>query len=485
MENTKIRKQPMAGTELMTYGKLPPQSTELEKAILGAIMLEPSATATLFSIIQEPEVFYLDSHQRIFNAIKTLYNASKKIDFIVVCEQLKKQGDLEAVGGAYYVTMLTQDVVSSAHIGEHASIVKEKYITRELIRTSSECIKSGFDETTDVFELLDTTIENLISLNDNISKNKLRHIADVGRTALDAMYEAKINPEMQTGIQTGIHAIDSMIGGINAPDVTIISAPPGEGKSTLALNIAKNVMDQGHGVLFFSLEMKAEQLMWKVFSQITGEPISKIRKGELTEAHWEMLTEAQATFSHANMYFHDTGSLDTTTLRSIVNAHKAKHPISLVVIDYVQLMEATNGVKYGTREQEVSKISRDIKRFAMANELPVIELVQMSRQTDLKPRLPRNSDLRESGGLENNADNIIFIFNPATQGVTSVSNGDTIINFHQNEVLICATKCRLGEKGTKMCKFFGKSQTFANIEDVRFEHHGFATGLNEEENAPF
>lgn len=459
-----LKKKKGSDMSSLVYGKIAPQAPQLEAAILGAIMLEPSALNEAIMILQVPDVFYSDANQRIFGAIVELYNKGSRIDFMVVSEYLSKKQELELVGGSYYVTNLTRDVVSSSNIIEHCRIVKEKYISREMIRLCGSIISDCYEDKEDVFDILDKATEDLISLNENLAKNRLRHIGEVSLAALEEMHEAKENPEKNKGIDSGIDAI----GALRAPDVTVISAQPGEGKSTLALNIAKNVMDQDKGVLFFSLEMKAEQLMWKVFAQLTGKSINDIRDGKLDAADWKTLEEAQATFRHKKLFFHDVGMLDPISMRSIINAHRSKNDVDLVVLDYLQLMEPGPNTSYGNREQEVSKISRKVKQLAMMLDVPIIELVQMSRVQDGKVRLPKMKDLRESGAIENNADNIIFIFNPITYGVESVDHGGKKLFFGKNEVLIHKAKFRLGETGTKLVKFYGQSQTFTD-RDVKDE----------------
>ncbi len=455
----------------LVYGKISPQAPELEAAVLGAIMLEPDALAEVQGILT-PEDFYSDANQRICNTIYEMSESGSRIDFMTVCEQMRKTSELELVGGTYYVTNLTRDVVSSANIIHHSRTVKEKSILRSLIRMGGELVASGYEDSQDCFDLMDVA-ENLLSeIRKGLAAEKIKSI---GQVSIDAYEEMKEKAELKAdipGIPTGFKELDIKMGGLSSPDLTIIGAGTGEGKTSFAINIAGHV-SQTDAVAFYSLEMKAKQLAWKFFAEILDKSIKQIRIGNLTPAEWEVLEKGIALIQKKKFYIKDNGGLSIIEFKNSVRSMVRKKDVKLVVLDYLQLL-TTVGVKekFGTREGEINYISKQLKALAMELDIPIIALSQLNRERAGTKRLYQLSDLRESGAIEQDADNVLFIFNPVKHKMREIKLSGTIKVFAPNEVLLQVEKCRLGGTGIIPMKFLGVRQKFEDFSSPEIEAPG-------------
>ena len=398
MPNDNTTRRPFGDTakrNLMTpeqvfanQGRIPPQATDLEEVVLGALMLEKDAVNEVIDILT-PEAFYLDKHQKIFDAIKSLFGKSEPIDILTVTNELKQRGDLEMVGGAYYISKLTNRVVSAANIEYHARIILQKHIQRQLILISSEMIHEAFEDTTDVFDLLDKAENNLFQINEN----NLRRSYD----SMQALVSRAI---------TEIHSEKS--------DLIILAARPSMGKTAFALNLARNAaVDFHRPVAFFSLEMSSVQLVTRLISTETSLPADKLRSGDLAEYEWQQLNTKVTPLTDAPIFIDDTPQLSIFELRAKCRRLKQQHDIQMVFIDYLQLMTA-KGDRGFNREQEISTISRSLKSLAKELEIPVLALSQLSRSVEQRPgsKKPILSDLRESGAIEQDADMVMFIYRP-------------------------------------------------------------------------
>ena len=387
---------------LPAYSKLPPQAPDLEEAILAAILIEKEAMTKVLDIIS-PESFYKPAHQAIYRSMRRLFERSQPIDLLMGMEDLRKHEELEVVGGAGYLAQLTGRVTSSANIEYHARIVTEKFIQRELIRTSTEIIKDAYEDSTDVLDLLDKAGNYVFEITE---RNMGKQVADMGTLAnqlLDQLTMLREREDGMTGVPTGFLELDRLTSGLQRSDLIIVAARPAMGKTSFVLSMARNAAaEHGHGVAIFSLEMSAAQLAGRIFSQDAEVNGQKMRNGKFTEDEWARLVNAMNTIGEAPIYIDDTPGINVFELRAKCRRLKLEKGISMVIIDYLQLMSgAGEANKGGNREQEVSAISRGLKGLAKELEVPVIALSQLSRAVETRggDKRPQLSDLRESGCL--------------------------------------------------------------------------------------
>jgi len=376
-------------------GKLPPQACELEEAVLGALLLERDS---LYKVIDtlKPESFYQDAHGKIYSAILDLFKNNSPVDILTVRAALQKRGHLELIGGIYYITKLTDRVVSAANIDAHAKIIQQKYLAREIIRVSGETLSSGYDDTVDIFELIEKTQSSVYNL---LSTQRGKQVRSTSQTVPDriAQYRIKQQGEL-TGLGSGFKAIDDITGGWQKTDLIILAARPAMGKSALALQIAKNAAIMHDApVVIFSLEMSENQLTDRLISSETGIYQEKLLKRQLNDYDFQQLEAGTQKLLKAKIFIDDTSGLYISSLRSKAIRLKQLHNIQLIVIDYLQLMDSAKE-KGDNREQVISKISRSLKALAKDLEIPVIALSQLSREVEKRPghsKRPMLSDLRE------------------------------------------------------------------------------------------
>jgi len=409
-------------------GKLQPQSVELEEAVLGALMLEKNAI-TIISNILKAESFYKEAHAVIFKAIIELYGSAQPIDILTVTQELRKRGQLDLVGGAYFITMLTNRVASAANIEYHARLIAQKFIQRELIRISSEIQRDAFEEGSDAFELLDSAEKKLFEVSQGNIKRDYKRMNSVIKEAIHEIEGLKDKEGGLTGITSGFTKLDRITSGFQKSDLIIIAARPGMGKTALALSIARNaslLKEEPRGVAIFSLEMSSKQLVTRMISaeaEITGD---KLRKGTLAEHEWHQLNSKIERLNDAPIFIDDTPALSIFELRSKCRRLKEQNNIEMIIVDYLQLMRGDDqNNKNGNREQEVSYISRSLKALAKELDVPVVALAQLSRASEKRgtASIPMLSDLRESGSIEQDADMVMFIYRPEYYGITEFEDG--------------------------------------------------------------
>ncbi|RLD40718.1 MAG: replicative DNA helicase, partial [Bacteroidetes bacterium] len=334
-QSTKHKGQPT-----LEYGKVPPQALDLENAVLGAMMLEQYAVNKVIDILQ-PDMFYKQAHQHIFEAIKTLFGRSEPVDIMTVNQELKKTGNLDIVGGSYYIMQLTNRIASGANIEFHARIIQQKYIQRELIRISSNIIKDAFDETTDVLDLLDKAETSLFEVAENNLRRSAVNIEDVVKEAIANIEEASKHEGNISGIPSGFHRLDNLTSGWQPSDLVILAARPGMGKTAFVLSLARNVaVDYNKSVALFSLEMSAVQLVTRLISSETEISGDKLRKGNLTTEEWSQLNTNISALNDAKLFIDDTPALSIFELRAKSRRLKSQHDIQMIIIDYLQLMSA-------------------------------------------------------------------------------------------------------------------------------------------------
>jgi replicative DNA helicase len=464
-------------------GKLPPQALDLEEAVLGALMLEKDALSAVIDILK-PEVFYKDAHQKIFESIQKLFTASSPVDILTVCAQLRQQGDLEMIGGAFYITELTNRVASAANIEFHARIISQKFIQRELIRISTDIINQSYEDTSDVFELLDYAEKNLFDIAQNNLRRDSRKIDDIVKESLKMLEALRGKEDTLTGVPSGFTALDRVTNGWQKSDLVIIAARPAMGKTAFVLSCARNAAVQfGKPVVFFSLEMSSVQLTNRLISGESEIEQEKIRKGQLEDWEWHKLTSKIGGLSEAPLIIDDTPALNVFEFRAKCRRLKAQYDIQMIIIDYLQLMQGKAEGKGGSgnREQEISSISRALKQVAKELNVPVIALSQLSRAVENRPggsKKPMLSDLRESGAIEQDADMVLFLYRPEYYGLDQDENGNPTAGI--GEVIIA--KHRNGETGTVPLRFIGKYVKFTDLEDG---FGGINTFENKNEADPF
>ncbi len=445
-------------------GKIPPQAIDLEEVVLGAMMIDKKGVDEVIDILS-PDAFYKDAHKYIFEAIFKLFENSEPIDLLTVSSQLKKDEKLEMVGGDFYLISLTQRVSSSAHIEFHARIILQKYIQRSLIKISNEIIEEAYDETKDVFDLLDNAEAKLYEVTQgNVKKST--------ETAQSLVIQAKkkieeiSNKEGLSGIPTGFDKLDKLTSGWQPSDLIIVAARPGMGKTALTLTMARNIaVDFNQPVAFFSLEMSSVQLITRLISSETGLSSEKLRTGKLEKHEWEQLNVKVKTLEKAPLYIDDTPSLSIFDLRAKARRLASQYGIKMIMIDYLQLMTAGGSQKGGNREQEISMISRNLKALAKELNVPVIALSQLSRAVETRggSKRPLLSDLRESGAIEQDADIVSFIYRPEYYKIDEWDDEERSPTEGQGEFIVA--KHRNGGLENIRLKFIGHLGKFDNLDD--------------------
>ena len=444
-EKTKIKKNSLDLNNII-LGKIPPQSVDLEEAILGAIMIEKAAFDTVSDFLK-PECFYSDSHKSIYEAFISLNNAGKSIDILTVVDELNKTDKLKLVGGAYYISKLTNTVVSSAHIETHARIVLQKFIQRELIRISGEIIQSAYEPSTDVFDLLDETESKIFNITNHYLKKNFEDMGTAIVKAINKIEELRNKQEDISGITSGFKSIDNITFGWQPTDLIILAARPSVGKTAFALNLAINAALQSNvetAVGFFSLEMSVSQLVMRVLSCVSEVQMNKLSRGKL-EGHefQQILTNGVNKLEKANIFIDETPALNIFEFRAKARRMVNRHHVKIIIIDYLQLMSGNANNKNTNREQEISTISRNLKALAKELEVPIIALSQLSRAVETRKesnKMPQLSDLRESGAIEQDADLVMFLYRPDYYEQTQNEHGESI----QGQVVLRIAKHRNG-----------------------------------------
>ena len=422
-------------------GTIPPQSIELEQAVLGALMLERDAIIDVQEYVKA-ETFYLEEHRTIFRAIQSLSVEMKAIDLYTVTERLKSQKELQKVGGAAYLAELTQKVASAAHIEFHAKIIAQKYVQRELIRSATEIERRSYDDEVDVTELIGFAEQEIFRVSEGNVKRSVQVASDILRKALAQIEEASKTAGEYNGVRSGFTDIDAITLGWQPSDLIIIAARPSMGKTAFVLTMARNMcVELKTPVAFFSLEMSSVQLMNRLIVAETQLNSKDLRTGNLTPAQWTHLESQTVELGRSPLYIDDTPALSVYEFRSKARRLKTQHDIQLIIIDYLQLMTASTPETRGNREQEVSLISRTLKAIAKELNVPIIALSQLSRNVENRggSKRPQLSDLRESGAIEQDADVVAFIHRPEYYGLTTDENNmptagmaEIIIAKHRN-----------------------------------------------------
>ena len=462
------KKQEKTDVRQIDFGRVPPQAVDMEASVLGALMLERDA----FSIVSEilsPECFYKEAHEKIYRAIVNLSTKDEPIDMLTVIEQMQKEGTLEEVGGPAFISSLTTNLASSAHLHYHAKIISQKHLSRELIRVATDIQTKAFDEKIDVDDQLQEAEGSIFEVSQRNTKRDVVAVGSVLREAMDRIEKAAQMTEGMSGLPSGFKKLDDITSGWQKSTLVVIAARPAMGKTAFVLSMAKNIaVDQGKAVAMFSLEMSNVELVNRLISNVAQVDSKKIKNGQLEKHEWHNLDVAIAKLHKAPLFVDDTPSLSILELRTKARRLKKDYDIQLIIIDYLQLMNA-QGMSFFSREQEVSLISRSLKGLAKELDIPIIALSQLNRGVEnrgaanaVDGKKPQLSDLRESGAIEQDADMVCFIHRPEYYKIyEDPTNGKDLRGLAQ----IIIAKHRSGGVGDVDLKFRGHYTQFLNEEE--------------------
>lgn len=452
----------------LVYGKVQPQAVPLEEVVLGALMLDKDAMPLVLDTLRI-DSFYKKAHQHIYEVMLQLFEKSQPIDILTVHEALKKASYLDVVGGVNYLVDLTNKVASSANIEYHARIIAQKYIQRELIRVSTTIIEDSFEDTKDVFQLLDDAETNLFDITQQNLNRSYERLGSLTIKVQKQLEEISQKEQGLTGVPTGFTDLDRLTNGWQPSDLIIIAARPGMGKTSFTLALTKNAaMDFNKPVAFFSLEMSSQQLAQRLLSMESEISGSKLRNAQMEDYEWQQLSTAIDKMADVPIFIDDTPAINIFELRAKCRRLKMQHDIQLVVIDYLQLMSGAPDGKKGNREQEISQISRALKGMAKELNVPVIALSQLSRAVETRGgvKRPQLSDLRESGAIEQDADIVTFIYRPDYYDLGE----DPTVPKGLAEIIIA--KHRNGALETVNLRFVSRLAKFVNMSDLDFDELG-------------
>lgn len=447
----------------MPVAKIPPNDIEAEQAVLGSMLTDKDAVISAIEVLKK-EDFYREDNKAIYEAMISLYNRSEPIDIITVKDELLSIGKFDVVGGLEYLADLPEKVPTTANVEKYIKIVEEKSILRNLIKTSNELITLGYDETQEVNTVMDQAEKKVFDLMQNRNQTGYSQIRDVlvdSFAQLERLYNQK---EGITGVPSGFADLDLRTAGFHKSELIILAARPAMGKTAFALNIATNATTKSDiPVLLFSLEMSKEQLVNRVLCSEAMVDSNKLKTGKIEENDWVKIVDALGPLSEAEMYIDDTAGISITEIRAKARKLKLEKNIGLIIIDYLQLIQGSGNRRNGSREQEISEISRSLKILAKELDIPVIALSQLSRAAEQRSEhRPMLSDLRESGSIEQDADIVMFLYRDDYYNEESE-------NKNIAEVIIA--KNRSGSVGTAEILWMSNYTKFANIEHYRDDEY--------------
>lgn len=453
-------------------GLVPPQVLEVEQSLLGAMMIDKMAANKVMEILgdrtAEDSPFYRDAHTAIYRAIVTLDTKSEPIDILSVTNRLKVDGSLDEVGGPAYLVELTSKVVTTANVEAHARLILEKFLARELIRTCEETKLRAFVGEDDTFELLDKAETDLFRLSETRHRKSFQRMNHLAHETIEYLEKIHDRDTHTTGVPSGLTELDDITSGWQKTDLIILAARPSQGKTALALTLARSaamnpVKEERVGVAFFSLEMGAQQLVLRMLCSEAGVDMQSARKGKLKADDWRKVASGIGKLNDAPIFIDDTPGITPLELRAKCRRLKQTENIGLVIVDYLQLMEA--GKHLDSREREISMISRSLKALSKELNVPVIALSQLNRSLESrseKHKRPMLSDLRESGAIEQDADLVLFIYRPETYGIEQYDDGSNT----QGTAEIIVGKQRNGPLGTARVAFRGDVGRFDNLINI-------------------
>jgi replicative DNA helicase len=446
----------------LIYGKVPPQEPELERAVLGALLIQTDAIFNIMDILK-PASFYDPIHQMIYQSVLDLGTSHKPVDIMTVAHDLKTKEQLDIIGGEVYLSELTDRLATASHLEFHARIVHQKYVQRELIKASAEIQKRSFDASEDVEELINFAESEIFKISEGNIKSETQKIGIILNQAIEAIERAAKDKSQLLGTPSGFTKLDRITSGWQPADLIFIAARPSMGKTAFVLSMARNMaVDYEKPIAIFSLEMASIQLVNRLISAEVEIRSEKIRLGELKDYEWQQLESRVKNLENAPMFIDDSPAISVFELRAKCRRLARTHGISAIIIDYLQLMTAGVDMK-GNREQEVSTISRSLKAIAKELSVPVIALSQLNRSVESRSgdKRPQLSDLRESGAIEQDADMVLFIHRPEYYGITTDSDGQSLLNMAE----IIIAKHRNGATGSVHLKFKKEFAKFMDLPD--------------------
>ena len=460
------------------FAHVQPQAVEIERVVLGALMVDSDA----FSVVSEllkPETFYEPRHQKIYEAIRNMNMDERPVDIMTLNDELSKMGEIDKVGGVDYLMEISSQVASAAHVESHARILAEKYMQRQLIHFAGDIETKAYDSSVDVDELMQQAEGSLFQISQNNMKQDFTQVAPVVKNAVEILQRAASNKGGLTGIPTGYVGMDEITSGWQASDLVIIAGRPAMGKTSFALSIAKNVaVDYGVPIGFFSLEMNNVQLVNRLNSNVCEVSGRKILNGQLDPSDWERLDKRIGRLTDAPIYVDDTPGLSVFELRTKARRLVREKGVKIIMIDYLQLMNA-NGMKFGSRQEEVSTISRSLKGLAKELNIPVLALSQLSRNVEnregLEGKRPQLSDLRESGAIKQDADMVLFVHRPEYYHIYQDEKGNDLHGMAQ----IIIAKHRKGSTGDVLLNFRGEFTRFQDPTEAAASSPAAADGGGE------
>ncbi len=448
-------------------GRVPPQATDVERSVLGAMLIEREAIPSVIEVLP-PNAFYDARHQIIYETVLGLFERDNPVDLVTVTEELKRRGSLDDVGGGYYLSKLTSEVASAANVEYHARIIAEKSLLRSMIETLTGLVSEAYDPGADAFEMLDQAEQEIFQISESQLRRSSQDIGSVLKDTMERLETIDGQDDAVTGVPSGFPQLDRMTSGWQPSDLIILAARPSMGKTALALSLARNAArhpDKPTGVAVFSLEMSAGQLAQRMLMSEARVDAQAARTGRLNEEDWPRLARAAGILNDLDIYIDDTPALTALELRAKCRRLKAEHDIGLVVVDYLQLMHGTGNAN--TREQEIAKISRSLKGLAKELNVPVVALSQLNRGVENRggDKRPQLSDLRESGSIEQDADVVMFIYRAERYDITVDEHGNSTEGIA--EVII--GKQRNGPIGTVRLSFV---KQYARFESLSYRSDG-------------
>lgn len=446
-----------------TSGRMPPQAPDAEAAVLGAMLLEKDAIPKVIEVLP-PEMFYSAAHQSIYGAIRVLFERGEPVDLVTLTHELRRNVQLDAVGGPSYLTELTTRVASAANVEYHARIVAQKGLMRRLIETATLLVGKAYDPASDAFELLDEAERDIFELSDGQMRRAATSMKEVIVRTLTRLESVHGNEGGITGVPSGLHRLDGLTGGWQNSDLIIVAARPSMGKTAFSLAIARNAAlapTNPAGVAYFSLEMSSDQLAQRLLTSEARVDAQAARTGRMSDHDWSAIARAAGRLSAAPIFIDDTPGLSILELRAKCRRLKAEHNIGLIIVDYLQLMHGTTSGKNANREQEIAQISRSLKALAKELDVPVIALSQLSRAVETRggDKRPQLSDLRESGSIEQDADLVAFLYRAEKYGITVDDRGNSTLGVAE----VILGKQRNGPLGTVEVAFVNQYARFENL----------------------
>ena len=443
----------------MELGKIPPNDVDAEQAVIGSMLTDKDAVISAIEVLKE-EDFYREDNKTIYSAILNLYNRSEPIDIITLKSELTAMGMFEKIGGFEYIVGLPEKVPTTANVEKYINIVKEKSELRRLIKTANEIIEQGYDPTENIDDIMNNAEKKIFNIMQDKDQKGYSPIKDVlvdTFTELEQLYNQK---QHITGVPTGFIDLDYKTAGLHNSDLVLIAARPAMGKSAFALNLATNAAVKANvPVVLFSLEMSKEQMVNRILCSEAMVDSNKVRTGKIDDEDWIKLANTMGELSEAPIYIDDTPGISINEIRAKCRKLKLEKNIGMVVIDYLQLVQGSSKRSQGSREQEISEISRSLKILAKEINVPVIALSQLSRAPEQRPdHRPMLSDLRESGAIEQDADIVMFLYRDDYYNEDSEDKGLA-------EVILA--KHRAGSTGTVKLVWLGNYTKFANMERYR------------------